>query len=133
MKELQPAKIGPLDELQQNWSLDQLRMHNPREALIRVHVVDNAVNAPTIVGRHVKDIFSWPVILRETATAEFHFSSIYVIRLSEEHSSDEIENPQYDGTTFRRYFDSLLLRQQIDFRSEIVSASFNHYQFVFQN
>lgn len=116
-----------LPELQRPWSSLELEMKPLGTAIVRASLLERS-DRPDVVGRPLRDISTWPSeVWHERATVEFRFTDVFVLRYSEEHSSSEIESPEFEGATFRRYFDSQLLRAQRAFRSEY-EHTFKHYQ-----
>ena len=99
-------------------------------------MVDVAVSerlaSPEVIGRHAHDIMSWPEAWSEQSAAEFRFESVILVSLSEEFASFSETTDVFEGTTFRRYSESQLLRQCRGARAG-AEHTVLHYQLVFQN
>jgi len=120
-----------LPQLQLPWHLANLRMFSADEVILDV-AVSERLSYPESMGRQVHDVLSWPETWIENATAEFKFESVIFASLSEEWASFAETADVFEGTTFRRYSESHLLRQCRGARAG-AEHSVLHYQLVFQN
>jgi hypothetical protein len=118
-------------ELQLPWSLVSLEMRDLREVLIRV-VASTQLGFPNPVGRTTRDVMSWPAVWSEMASANFTFSQVLMVAVSDEFAGLSEDGDLYEGERFRRYSKSLLLRQCEAARPGAENTLL-HYRLVFQN
>lgn len=121
-------KFAP--ELQLPWALVSLSMPRSDRATIRLQS-SVEIERPGPLGRHGRDVLSYPTIVCDRCEALFEFAECLVVRICEEHSHPGDDQGEGDGETFRRRFDSALLRAQRECRPEL--SPFFHYQIVCPN
>lgn len=109
------------------WHFVNVSMPRLRNVVVTLGA-SSAVELPGPLGRHCNDILSYPEIFRERCEAKFEFTDCLVVRICDEHCHPGDDDGECDGTTFRRLFDSTLLRSQRERMPE--SGSVFHYQIV---
>jgi hypothetical protein len=125
---------GPLHHLQRIWSLEDISIKGREEVTVKLYTYEVEGPNPEVLGRHVSDIYSWPSCIRLTAQATFTFTGVHEVRFADVYVSDEVvEGERYDGTSFRRYFNSALLRRHQEANPVYLPSHFKHYCFVFMD
>jgi hypothetical protein len=116
-----------LPELQREFGFVDLKVESSRVTVRMVSAEQQSY--PDTLGRHVSDIRSWPTVWHESTSVEVTFENVLVLVLTEERSGEEDESAVFDGTRFRYYSESLLLRRQRETHGDHVPLL--HYELVF--
>lgn len=118
-------------QLQLPWSLRSFDAHNLERVTVKV-AFEVAVPGPSVIGRHVNDIQSYPQTYSTVSEAEFVFRQCLSVTIREEMLvSITEESPKGEGETFVRYLSS----PQIDAARIGRPDGFSvfHYRLIFQN
>ncbi len=117
-------------ELQLPWYLVSLSMTRSDRVSIRLGV-SSKIEMPGPLGRHGRDVLSYPTIYRDACEATFEFNGCLLVRICEEFSLPRNELGAFEGSTFRRSCDSALLQSQRECRPDV--DALHHYQLVCPN
>jgi hypothetical protein len=120
-------------ELQRPWQLVELRMLPDGQVVITVEVAE-AVNRPEPTGRSVGDVMSWPDLFNIVSRAEFRFSDVVHVAVTEDVMDAcgvgrSVEYGNADGS-FRRVSASTLLDNATAGHTER-AETFRHYRLLF--
>ena len=92
-----------------------ISLHMPRYDQVDIAVAVSTPHVqPPLIGRHVHDIWSYPTGWNEVCRADFSFNPSYT----------------YEGTTFRRVSQSLMLQRQRDRSSDDLAPRIFQYEIV---
>jgi hypothetical protein len=110
VKKVNSTKSGEVmfPRLQQPLSLVDIRWNRRRELLVTVRYAAGTV-ATEIIGRHIIDIMSAPIILAESETFEILFPRCFTYMVSDELCFPPDDNEIFEGGSFRRYQKSRFL------------------------
>lgn len=106
-------KIEFCQDLQNEWVLENISFSNLSEVKI-VLMVSQQEERPECVGRHGKDILTWPSIYRESKPTEFYFKNCVFFNIRDDIAPGFSENDTGEGKTFQRLLESELLRLHSD-------------------
>jgi len=108
------------ERLQKRLHLIELRWTGKQTLVVVVrHAVSNP--PPEILGKHVRDIMSAPIVYAESETFEISFPRYVTFMVNDEACFPPHYDDVFEGTSFRRYQKSQLL----DF---VKKSAFSHVQ-----
>jgi hypothetical protein len=95
-------------ELQASWFLKKVSFYSLQE--VKVTVVESSGDEyPSSIGRHLKDVRSYPAIFHEKRETDFYFKDCVYFNIRDESSPGYAEDDEGEGTTFQRLITSELV------------------------
>jgi hypothetical protein len=108
------------ERLQKRLHLIELRWTGKQTLVVVVrHAVSNP--PPEILGKHVRDIMSAPIVYAESETFEISFLRYVTFMVRDEACFPPGDNEVFEGTSFRHYQNSQLL-------DSVKKSAFSHVQ-----
>lgn len=96
-------------ELQRRWSIENISMRSLNEITI-ILAEYNFESPPEPMGRHVRDMLTWPTIFHELTRIELNFSDCVYFNIKEEMHTSSLATEPAEGKQFQRVLDSQLIR-----------------------
>ena len=117
------------ERLQKHLLLVELRWQPIQTLVVVVRHAAGNQPVPEILGKHVRDILSAPLVLAESETFEISFPKYLTFMVRDEGYFNARDGEVFEGTSFRRYQKSQFLdfTEKSTFFSDVQRRSLFHY------